>query len=91
MDVTEKMAALFGVDVRTISYHIGQIYETGELDKTTTIRKIGIVKTEGERDVERAPLFYNLDVMPEESCNVNLSCGRFWGNLSLTLFMFMMT
>ena len=45
MDVTEKMAALFGVDVRTISYHIGQIYETGELDKTATIRKIGIVQT----------------------------------------------
>ena len=59
----KKMAALFGVDVRTISYHIGQIYETGELDKTATIRKIGIVQTEGERDVERAPLFYNLDVI----------------------------
>ena len=59
----KKMAALFGVDVRTISYHIGQIYETGELDKMATIRKIGIVQTEGERDVERAPLFYNLDVI----------------------------
>ena len=71
MDVTEKMAALFGVDVRTISYHIGQIYETGELDKTATIRKIGIVQTEGERDVERAPLFYNLDVIIAVGYRVN--------------------
>lgn len=71
MDVTEKMAALFGVDVRTISYHIGQIYETGELDKMATIRKIGIVQTEGERDVERAPLFYNLDVIIAVGYRVN--------------------
>ena len=67
----KRMAALFGVDVRTISYHIGQIYETGELDKTATIRKIGIVQTEGERDVERAPLFYNLDVIIAVGYRVN--------------------
>ena len=67
----KKMAALFGVDVRTISYHIGQIYETGELDKMATIRKIGIVQTEGERDVERAPLFYNLDVIIAVGYRVN--------------------
>lgn len=67
----KKMAVLFGVDVRTISYHIGQIYETGELDKMATIRKIGIVQTEGERDVERAPLFYNLDVIIAVGYRVN--------------------
>lgn len=67
----KRMAALFGVDVRTISYHIGQIYETGELDKMATIRKIGIVQTEGERDVERAPLFYNLDVIIAVGYRVN--------------------
>ena len=55
----KRMADLFGVDVRTINYHLGQIYETGELTKEATIRKIGIVQNEGERDVERAPLFYN--------------------------------
>lgn len=37
----KKMAALFGVDVRTISYHIGQIYETGELDKWQLSEKLG--------------------------------------------------
>ena len=67
----KKMAALFGVDVRTISYHIGQIYETGELDKTATIRKIGIVQSEGEREVERTPLFYNLDAIIAVGYRVN--------------------
>lgn len=67
----KKMAALFGVDVRTISYHIGQIYETGELDKTATIRKIGIVQSEGKRDVERTPLFYNLDAIIAVGYRVN--------------------
>jgi hypothetical protein len=47
----KRMADLFGVDVRTVNYHLGQIYETGELDKKATIRKIGIVQSEGDRDV----------------------------------------
>lgn len=63
MDVTEKMAALFGVDRATITYHISQIYESGELQREATCRKIQQVQLEGERDVERAPLFYNLDVI----------------------------
>ena len=59
----KRMADLFGVDVRTINYHLGQIYDSGELTKEATIRKIGIVQSEGERDVERTPLFYNLDAI----------------------------
>lgn len=37
----KRMADLFGVDVRTVNYHLGQIYETGELTKEATIRKLG--------------------------------------------------
>ena len=59
----KRMADLFGVDVRTVNYHLGQIYETGELQREATIRKIGIVQNEGDRDVERTPLFYNLDAI----------------------------
>ena len=54
----KRMAHLFGVDVRTINYHLGQIYATGELQKEATIRKIEIVQPEGTREVERAPLFW---------------------------------
>ena len=67
----KRMADLFGVDVRTVNYHLGQIYETGELQKETTIRKIGIVQTEGDRDVERTPLFYNLDAIIAVGYRVN--------------------
>ena len=49
---------MFGVDIRPISYHLGQIYESGELTQKATIGKIRIVQSEGERDVERTPLFY---------------------------------
>ena len=67
----KRMADLFGVDVRTVNYHLGQIYETGELQKEATIRKIGIVLYEGDRDVERTPLFYNLDAIIAVGYRVN--------------------
>ncbi len=67
----KRMADLFGVDVRTINYHLGQIYKAGELKKEATIRKIGIVQSEGERDVERTPLFYNLDAIIAVGYRVN--------------------
>ena len=67
----KRMADLFGVDVRTVNYHLGQIYETGELQKEATIRKIGIVQNEGDRDVERTPLFYNLDAIIAVGYRVN--------------------
>ncbi len=67
----KRMASLFGVDVRTINYHLSQIYESGELEKSSTIRKIGIVQTEGEREIERTPLFYNLDAIIAVGYRVN--------------------
>ena len=67
----KRMAELFGVDVRTINYHLSHIYETGELSKEATIRKIGIVQSEGEREVERTPFFYNLDAIIAVGYRVN--------------------
>lgn len=67
----KRMADLFGVDVRTINYHLGQIYESGELTKEATIRKFGIVQSEGDRDVERTPMFYNLDAIIAVGYRVN--------------------
>lgn len=67
----KRMAELFGVDVRTVNYHLKQIFESGELSEGATIRKIGIVQTEGERNVERSPLFYNLDAIIAVGYRVN--------------------
>ena len=66
----KRMADLFGVDRATIAYHLMQIYNSGELSKQATCRKIQQVQSEGSRDVERSPLFYNLDIIPDfpKSC-----------------------
>lgn len=67
----KRMAILFGVDVKTINYHLGQIYESKELQEEATIRKIQIVQQEGEREVERSPMFYNLDAIIAVGYRVN--------------------
>ena len=80
------MADLFGVDVRTVNYHLGQIYETGELTKEATIRKIGIVQSEGKRDVERTPLFYNLDAVGYRVNSYQATQFRIWATSVLKEF-----
>lgn len=46
----KRMADLYDVDVSTINYHLGNIFETGELKEEATIRKIPIVQLEGDRE-----------------------------------------
>ena len=67
----KRMAELYGVDVRTVSYHLSQIYESGELKEEATIRKIGIVQMEGEREVNRPQMLYNLDAIIAVGYRVN--------------------
>lgn len=67
----KRMAMLFGVDRATIAYHLSQIYESNELTKEATCRKIQQVQVEGEREVERAPMFYNLDAIIAVGYRVN--------------------
>lgn len=60
--LTQKlMAELFDVDVRTISEHLRNIYDSGELMAEATIRNFRIVRTEGSRQVTRGIDHYNLD------------------------------
>jgi hypothetical protein len=54
----EQMAQLFGKAKSTINEHIGNIYKEGELEKTQTTQKFGISEFQ-----QKAPLFYNLDVI----------------------------
>ena len=67
----KRMADLYGVDIRTVSYHLSQIYESGELKEEATIRKIGIVQMEGEREVNRPQMLYNLDAIIAVGYRVN--------------------
>ena len=58
-----QMGELFGVDVRTISEHLSNVFSSGELEKEATIRKFRIVRREGTRDVTRSVEHYNLDAI----------------------------
>ena len=58
-----QMGELFGVDVRTISEHLSNIFSSGELEKEATIRKFRIVRREGTRNVTRSVEHYNLDAI----------------------------
>ena len=66
-----RMAELFGVDVRTINEHLKGIYDSGELTRESTIRKIRRVQREGSRDVSRSIDFYNLDAVISVGYRVN--------------------
>lgn len=59
----EEMAALFDKGRSTITEHIRNIYEEGELEQNPTCRKFRRVRKEGSRTVEREIDHYNLDVI----------------------------
>ncbi len=46
----KQMAELFGVKENTITYHIKEIADSGELDGRATTRKIRVVRFEGASD-----------------------------------------
>ena len=69
---TQKaMATLFDVGVPAINKHLNNIFEEGELKKETTISKMEIVQTEGNRTVNRSTTFYNLDAIISVGYRVN--------------------
>ncbi len=70
--LTQKMlATVYGVDVRTINYHIKKIYEDNELEENSTIRNFEIVQKEGNRDVSRNVTHYNLQMIIAVGFKVN--------------------
>ena len=58
-----QMGELFGVGVPTISRHIANVVEQGELDGGSTVAKIATVRNEGGRLVSRTVEHYNLDMI----------------------------
>lgn len=58
------MSQLFGVGVPAINKHLKNIFDSGELDKTTTISKMEIVVQRGFRgEIEEQVEFYSLDAI----------------------------
>ena len=63
----QRMAELFGIDVRTVNYHLKQIDESGEIHLSDTIRKIRIPSDKWSGEV----MMYNLDVVIAVGYRVN--------------------
>lgn len=59
----ELIMQLFDASQQDVSYHIGQIYAEGELDKERTHKKYLLVRQEGNRSVNRQISHYNLDMI----------------------------
>ena len=69
---TQKaMATLFDCSTDNIGLHLKNIYESGELLKEATTEKISAVQKEGDRQVTRNTLFYNLDAIISVGYRVN--------------------
>lgn len=85
----KRIAELFGVELSTVSYHLKEIYSSGELSQEATLRKIRRVQTEGSRDVTREIEFYNLDAIISVGYRVNSSQAtqfRIWATQTLREF-----
>ena len=59
----DQMAELFQRDKSTISRHIKNVFEEGELTQEATVAKFATVQNEGERLISRDITYYNLDVI----------------------------
>ena len=58
-----QLVKLFDSSKANISEHIKNIYEEGELDEESTVRKFRTVQIEGDREVTRTVTHYNLDMI----------------------------
>ena len=78
-----QMAELFGTGRQAITKHLKNIYEIGELERTSTSSILELLQPEGKRMVMRKREYYNLDVIISVGYRVNTKRGiqfRQWAN-----------
>lgn len=78
-----QMAELFQKDRSTITEHILNIYDEGELDENSTRGNFPQVRIEGGRKVSRRVDYYNLDIIISVGYRVKSKRGtqfRIWAN-----------
>jgi hypothetical protein len=77
----DGMQKLFEKAKATISEHISNVFEEGELERESTVRKFRTVQLEGGREVARELDYYNLDVIISVGYRVKSQRGtqfRIW-------------
>ena len=81
-----QICELFQKSKATISEHIKNVFEEGELNSSSTVRKFRTVQIEGTRNVERELEYYNLDVVISVGYRVKSQQGtqfRIWATQRL--------
>ena len=66
---------LFGVVKSNVSYHLKNIFSTGELSRSATVQEIRTVQNEGGRQVVRMVDVYNLDAIISLGFRINSKRG----------------
>jgi len=85
-----QIEELFQTDRTSVLRHIKNIYKTGELEEAITCAKIAQVRKEGNRNVKRDILYYNLDIIISVGYRVNSHRGtqfRIWATQQLKEFL----
>ncbi len=67
-----QIVRLFDSSKANISEHIKHIFQTGELQKASTVRKIRTVRVEGNREVSRFLIYFNLDIIKSANTSIVL-------------------
>jgi hypothetical protein len=81
-----QMVELFQTTKQNISLHVRNIFNEGELQADSTVKEYLTAQTEGKRYVQRAVLYYNLDVIISVGYRVKSHRGtqfRIWATQRL--------
>lgn len=81
-----QLSELFQKAKSTISEHISNVFEEGELQASSTVRNFRTVQQEGKRKVNRDTEYYNLDVIISVGYRVKSHVGthfRIWATQRL--------
>ena len=82
----KRIAEIFHVEVSTVNYHLGEIFESGELNRYSVVRKNWITAADGKK---YETMLYNLDVIIAVGYRVNsYKATRFrqWATNTLSRF-----
>jgi len=86
----QDIAKLFDTTKNNISLHIKNIFESGELEEASTVKKFLTVQKEGTREIKRDVIHYNLDAIIAVGYRINSKKAtefRIWATKILKEYM----
>ncbi len=85
-----ELAKLFDTTKNNISIHMKNIFESGELEESSTVKNFLTVQQEGTRNVKRMVIHYNLDAIIAVGYRINSKKAtefRIWATKVLKEYM----